>query len=206
MKGDTNRVMTKPAHLSVFLMALFLLAACLARPVVKREDGPVHQQQNRVILDAVLQSARSGDWLVIRGYHTTDHLVANATGIPISHVGVYDAVSRTVVEAEGQGVQRTSIEAFVDKSFRLLVIRPRWSTPETSAAAAANAGALVGRSYDFLGTIGFSSSRRYYCSELAVTVYKRWHELSEVFPRVIKPGELYLYGAILYDSKPRSEW
>jgi len=69
-----------------------------------------------------------------------------------------------------------------------------------------HAEALVGRAYDYLGTISFSPSGRYYCSELAVAVYNCWHDPSEAFPKVIKPGELYLYGAILYDSKPRSEW
>ncbi len=143
--------------------------------------------------------------MVIRGYHITDNLVSNATGIPISHVAIYNSDSFLVIEAEGKGVHITGLKEFVDKSYRILIIRPRWRTEDNAESAWENALGLVGKNYDFLGTLGFNYPSKYYCSELAINVYKEWYSGKEKFPIVIKPGELYLYGTVLYDSLPRDE-
>jgi len=188
-----------------FLLLLIILQACIARPIVKITDQAKHQEQNERILKSVLQYAKNGDWLVTRGYHAVDNLVANATSIPISHVAVYDSATQTVIEAEGKGIHETALTDFVNKSYRLLIIRPRWINKENQQKALVNAQKLVGESYDFLGTIGFNYPQKYYCSELAISIYKEWFNPSEKFPQIIKPGELYLYGKILYDSLPRDE-
>lgn len=182
-----------------------LLSGCLARPLVRPADGAGRALQTQVIEQAVAATANTGDWLVIRGYHATDALVANATGIPLSHVGIYNGERQEVVGAEGKGVQRESLASFISRSDRVLVIRPRWRSDENAAQAWAAAEALVGRDYDFLGTIGFNQPNRYYCSELALHVYRPWWRGAERFPKVIKPGELYLFGTILYDSLDREE-
>lgn len=182
------------------------LAGCLARPVITRPETDAHDRQTEQIKTAVLAVAKTGDWLVTRGYHATDNLVSNATGVPISHAAVFNRERRQLVEAEGKGVHLSGLQAFIDKSYRVLVIRPRWRTAGNGDAAWQNAEALVGRGYDFLGTIGFSYPDRYYCSELTVTIYEPWYTGRERFPAVIKPGELYLFGEILYDSLPRDEW
>ncbi|HEB57104.1 MAG TPA: hypothetical protein ENI98_12540 [Gammaproteobacteria bacterium] len=187
------------------LLIFFALAGCIARPAVEVQDAAIHQAQNEKIMEAVKSVAVTGDWLVTRGYHATDALVANATGTALSHVAVYNAQSQTVVEAEGRGVHTTPLDAFVNKSYRLLVIRPRWLTPDNAGTAYASAEQLVGKDYDYLGTIGFDSPDRYYCSELAVSIYKPWQRPVEKFPDVIKPGDLYLYGRVVYDSLPREE-
>lgn len=153
----------------------------------------------------MLATAKTGDWLVIRGYHATDTLVANATGIPLSHVAVYNGDMHEVVGAEGKGVQRETLSDFVARADRVLVIRPRWRSDENAAQVWAAAESLVGKSYDFLGTIGFNQSNRYYCSELAIHVYHPWLHGNERFPKVIKPGEMYLFGTVLYDSLDREE-
>ena len=189
----------------LIILSILILAACVAEPVVKRASPDIHQQQTDRIHTAVKPLLQQGDWIVTRGYHATDTLVVNATGMPISHVGVYDSENNTVIEAEGKGIHTTSLIDFIDKSHRILIIRPRWSTPERSEIAVAKARALVGQNYDFLGTIGINSSNRFYCSELAVDIYKDWRDPSEKIPAVIKPGELYLWGSMLYDSKPRNE-
>jgi uncharacterized protein YycO len=189
----------------VLLLSLLGLTGCLARTAIDNHDPSLHQSQNDVIATAITEKARTGDWLVIRGYHATDQLVANATGIPISHVGIYNGNTRQVIEAEGKGVHLTDLEDFIDKSYRLLIIRPRWRSPENSEAAWAAAEALVNKDYDFLGTIGFDFPDHYYCSELAIYIYRPWYSGKERFPDVIKPGELYLFGTVLYDSLPRDE-
>lgn len=189
---------------TVVLLVIFLVFGCMARPVVEQNTA-LHSKQSSAIQERVLATAGTGDWLVTRGYHVTDNLVANTTGIPISHVALFNAELKQVIEAEGKGVHSSTLEEFIEKSYRVIVIRPRWRSDENGQLAWQEAKRLVGRDYDFLGTIGFSYPDRYYCSELAVVVYQQWHSPIEKFPRVIKPGELYLFGEILYDSLPRDE-
>lgn len=190
---------------SYLIIFLLTLTSCLAKPIVERSPDAIHAKQNKVFEARIREHAKPGDWVVTRGYHAADTLVSNITGIPLSHVGVYDQKQDKVIEAEGKGVHTSSLYEFIDKSHRLILIRPRWSTPLTRDKAVDNARELVGKSYDFLGTIGFNFPSSYYCSELAVVIYKQWHKPSDELPTVIKPGELYLYGRILYDSLPRKE-
>ncbi len=189
-----------------FYPYLILFSGCLATPIIdKPAVDEIYKSQSKVIEQAILETAKTGDWLVIRGYHGTDNLVTNATGIPLSHVAVFDLKTKEVIEAEGIGVHKTSLTDFIDKSFRVIVIRPRWRNETNADSAYSNAEKLVGSDYDYLGTIGFSFPSKYYCSELAVTIYKHWFSKKENFPDVIKPGELYLYGSVLFDSLPRDE-
>ncbi|MBW1643551.1 MAG: hypothetical protein JRJ76_11990 [Deltaproteobacteria bacterium] len=193
-------------NMKSFLFIVFLiLTGCLAKPIVERPSEAIHIKQNHIFKAQIQEHAQAGDWIVTRGYHAADTLVSNVTGISLSHVGVYDQKQDLVIEAEGKGVHTTSLYEFIDKSHRLILIRPRWSTTQTRDKAVENARALVGKSYDFLGTIGFDSPSSYYCSELAVMIYQEWHKPSDQLPTVIKPGELYLYGSILYDTLPRKD-
>ena len=187
------------------LLILFALSGCLARNTVDIPNPELHKIQNIKIIDSIVTQATTGDWLVTRGYHATDILVANATATPITHVSIYNAEEKFVIEAEGEGVHKTSLTNFVNKSYRVLIIRPRWKTDKNKDAAFAEATKLVGQDYDFLGTIGFNFPNKYYCSELAISIYKKWHRPVEKFPHIIKPGDLYLYGKVLYDSLPREE-
>jgi len=182
-----------------------VLSGCLARPLVRPSPDAGRMRQSQAIEQAVLATARTGDWLVIRGYHATDALVANATGIPLSHVAVYNGELRAVVGAEGSGVQQEALADFIARADRVLVIRPRWRSEENAAQVWAATEALVGKSYDYLGTLGFNQPGRYYCSELAIHVYRPWLRGNERFPKVIKPGEMYLFGVVLYDSLDREE-
>ncbi len=186
------------------ILLFFLVAGCLAQPSVRPDESDTHQIQNLIYEKEIRQSGLNGDWIVTLGYHATDTLVADFTGIPLSHVGVYDCENGQVIEAEGKGVHATSLSDFVNKSYRMLLIRPKWSTEDSRDKAVERARSLIGKSYDFLGTIGFNFPSRYYCSELATDIYKEWHGKSEHLPNVITPGELYLWGTILYDSQPRN--
>lgn len=187
------------------LIAITVLLGCMARPTVEITSQTIHAEQNMRIKEQLLKLAKTGDWLVIRGYHATDNLVTNATGIPISHVGVFNRDSLKIIEAEGQGVHLSELDDFIDKSYRLIIIRPRWRTEANAITAWNKAEKLVGSNYDFLGTIGFNYPNNYYCSELAVSIYSEWYSGKEKFPAVVKPGELYLWGSVLYDSLPRDE-
>jgi len=186
-------------------LVIFLVTGCLAEPVVHRPERDIADSQSAKFLEEIESVAEEGDWIVTRGYHAGDVLVANATGIPISHTAVYDRELRQVIEADAGGVHATELLPFIDQSHRLIIIRPRWSTPQTRRAAILRAREYIGKSYDYLGTVGFDSPSRFYCSELAVEIYRPWHTSADRLPDVIKPGELYLWGKILYDSLPRDQ-
>jgi hypothetical protein len=186
-------------------LVIIFVTGCLAEPVVHRPQHEIAASQSAKFLKDIQSLAEEGDWIVTRGYHAGDVLVANATGIPISHTGIYDRELRQVIEADAGGVHATELSAFIEKSHRLIVIRPRWSTPESRRPAILRARELIGKRYDYLGTIGFDSPSRFYCSELAVQIYRPWHTSADRLPDVIKPGELYLWGKILYDSLPRGQ-
>lgn len=154
------------------------------------------------MLDAIVRLGRPGDWLVIRGVHQTDNLVATLTNSPLSHAAVLDPERQQVIEAEGIGIHTSTLDAFVGKSARLLLIRPVWATPDKAQQAVLKARELVGKRYDYPGLIGVNLPDSYYCTELAMSVYKPYGTTPNPIPAVIEPGQLYHWGTILYDSGP----
>lgn len=178
--------------------------ACVSEPLIEPPPESARKAQNQAFMIRIRKTARDGDWLVTRGYKFGDDFVVHATQTPISHVGIYDAKEAEVIEAEGKGVHATPLYDFIDKSHRILVIRPRWAVGDRGRRAVENARALIGKDYDFSGTLGFNHPDHYYCSELAVHVYEAWHRDEDRIPHVIEPGQLYLWGRVLYDSLPRT--
>ncbi len=100
-------------------------------------------------------------------------------------------------------MQKRGLEEFVDNAHRVLLIRPKWWTEATGLEAVAQARGALGRKYDFLGTVGLPSKKRFYCSELATWAYTEHHGENEHLPKIIEPGQLYLWGEILFDSGSR---
>jgi hypothetical protein len=179
-------------------------AACTGvRAHVEPPPAEVRAPQTAAWLAEVERVGADGDWLVVRGYHPSDDLVVTATNMPLSHAAVLDLGAREVIEAIGSGVQLRELGAFLHDVHRVIVVRPKWWSAERGRAAAAEARTHVGAGYDFLGTVGLGSRSRFYCSELAVHVYRAWHGEEEHLPRVIEPGQMLLWGRVLYDSGPR---
>ncbi len=188
----------------IFALAGVALAGGCATSIVQAPPAEeVRGVQSAAILERVKASGRSGDWLVIRGYHNTDHLVAAATNSPFTHAAVLDLERGEVIEAEAQGVHTSKLADFVHKAHRLLVIRPAWSDARSGPLALDSARLLVGKKYDFLGTVGLGHPDRYYCTELAVAVYRPFMRDKVVLPPVIEPGQLYYWGKVIYDSGSR---
>lgn len=106
------------------VVASLLLAACATEVVVSPPSEAVRASQDREIMQQIERKAVHGDWLVIRGYHATDHLLSTATNIPLSHAAVLDMERRQVIEADASGVHITALADFVHRSHRLLVIHP----------------------------------------------------------------------------------
>jgi uncharacterized protein YycO len=190
------------------LTASILLIACGAPRPVDPPPRDIRDQQNKAIQLAILESAKDGDWLTARGYHHGDKFVMTVTRTPISHAAVLDLAHQQVVESLADGVQITSLKDFIDKSHRVMLIRPIWSEkdPDAGPRALAAARGYVGRKYDYLGTIGIDNKKRFYCSELVFQSYAEFFDDHQDIPRFIEPDQLYLWGTILYDSRPRNEW
>ena len=186
-----------------WLFPLCLLAACAVHSIERPRPGDTESERAAKTLASVRSLGSDGDWLVIRGYHATDNMVSSLTNMPFSHAAVLDRSADQVIEAESAGVHTSSLADFVAKSQRLMLIRPVWAEAGTGAIALARARSLVGRPYDFLGLIGFSIPEQYYCSELAVEVYRPYARRDDVIPRPVAPGQLHYWGRVLFDSGAR---
>ena len=183
------------------MLAALALAGCAATHVVEAQpDTQDRVEREAAALAAIRTLGRDGDWLVIRGYHASDNLVAGLTNKPFSHAAVLDLGADRVVEAEAQGVHFTPLAEFVAKSHRLLLVRPVWSTAQTAPVALDRARGVVGRPYDFLGLIGLGIPDRYYCSGLAIEIYRPFIRADDLVPRPVEPGQLHHWGRILYDT------
>ncbi len=189
---------------AILLVAAMMMAGCGPRIFVKPPAEPLWGQQTRAWYAELSKQAQTGDWLVIRGYKKGDHGVVAATNIPLSHVALLDLDKQLVIESNAEGVHKTPLRDFVHHAHRVLLIRPRWWTKERGVEAIKLGHTLVGRPYDWGGLIGAGSKDSYYCSELAVHVYHKHVTPKEHLPRVLEPGQLFLWGQVLWDSRPRN--
>jgi hypothetical protein len=199
MGGSIGKLKTV-RRLCYGLATSLLLSACATPIVVTPPGAGIQTPRQAETMGEIKRLGRNGDWLVIRGYHATDDLVSALTNTPWSHAALLDRDNDQVIEAESQGVHTSSLSDFVAKSHRLLLIRPNWSTATSSLEALAGARKLVGKGYDLPGLIGLNVPEHYYCSELAVAVYKPHIPDSVHIPRPVTPAQLHYWGRILYDS------
>ena len=163
----------------------------------------LRDEQTSEWITRIREVARPGYWLVIRGYNSTDNLIVTWTNIPLSHAALFDPEKDQVIEAHAKGVLKTPLETFVKNSHRLLVIKPLWWSDERGVQAVEEARTFVGNKYDFFGIVGLSVEDRFYCSELAFYVYRDYHVPEDHIPRVIEPGQMYLWGEVVWDSRTR---
>jgi len=187
-----------------YILALVLLSLVGCAPPAARlkPDKVIWKQQNQKMLESIESLGQNGDWLVIRGYKTADDFISNVTNAPGSHAAVLDLENRNVIESDATGVHVTKLEKFIQKAHRLILIRPIWA--ELGAEKAINkARGLIGKKYDYSGLVGMDNPERYYCSELALKIYRDFQRKEHQIPMVIEPAHLYLWGTILYDSRPR---
>lgn len=184
----------------VTVLVLLLAGACSRPIVVSPPAEAVRLERQRQLLAALRSLGEDGDWLVIRGYHGTDHLISAVTNAPFSHAALLDRERDQVIEADHSGVHLTSLEAFAPKVHRLLLVRPIWAGQGRNREALLKARGLVGRPYDFTGLVGINHPERYYCSELTVAAYRTWVKPSDHVPPVIPPSELHHWGRVIWDS------
>jgi len=188
----------------LFIILSLLLCSCVGKPIVTPPPAEVRERENKRIRESILVLGKNGDWLATRGYKSGDQLVVHATHTPISHAAVLDMDNLQVVEAEGKGVHLTGLDDFIDKSHRVILMRPIWAKDDHGDKALAEAITLVGKKYDLMGILGLNTKDAYYCSELCLYIYRKHHEEKNNLPKVIEPGQLYLWADILFDSRPKS--
>ncbi len=193
-----------PVMIATLLVGAMMFAGCGPRILVKPPAEPLWSKQTQAWYAELRKQAQNGDWLVIRGYKQGDHGVVAATNIPLSHVALLDLDQKLVIESNAKGVHKTPLRDFVHHAHRVLLIRPRWWTEKRGVEALQIGHSLVGKSYDWGGLIGVGSKDSYYCSELAVHVYHKHVTPQEHLPRVIEPGQMFLWGKVLWDSRPRN--
>jgi uncharacterized protein YycO len=186
-------------------LTLALFAAGCTNPVVVHPPADKAERET-LALREITRMGQPGDWLVMRGYHVTDNLVATVTTAPFSHVAVLDTEKNQVIEAEGKGLHAAPLADFLHRAHRVVLMRPMWATtPERQKAAVEKARSLVGRPYDFLGLVGINLPNHYYCSELAVAAYAPHPSRKDRLPAVIPPGDMHYWATILWDSGPVRE-
>ena len=183
---------------------LLLLISCVSRLTVEPPDEETRKRQDRKFLNKILELGKNGDWLIMRGYKTQDDFIVGATASPLSHAGILDMDKKQVIEALARGVCATKLDYFVHISHRIILIRPKWSKKNQGNKSIANARKLIGRKYDFLGLVGLNDKNRFYCTELAMHIYKEYQSKKDHIPRIIEPAQMYLWGNILFDSGPRN--
>ena len=141
-------------------------------------------------------------WLVTRGYHRADDVVAIATASALSHAAILDLGKRQVIEAVGKGVVATELGKFLHESYRLVLIQPPGFDCAKGQATVARASAKIGEGYDFLGTVGLPDDKRWYCSELAV--WASGTEVDHIGPKnVLHPKSMLKLGKVLFDTGQR---
>ncbi|MDR1309887.1 MAG: hypothetical protein LBL95_08355 [Deltaproteobacteria bacterium] len=184
---------------SLFCLVALALAGCAVKPVIPPSDT-LDPGFHGTELKAVL---RHGDWIVSRGVHAADNMVASVTGKPLSHASLFDEEFGGVIEADGSGVHRTSLEDLLAKSHRVLVIRPLWADGDNARVAVERAREWLGHMYNFTGLVGLDIPDAYYCTQLCVEAYRPFigeEKPENPIPRIIQPGNMYFWGRILYDS------
>jgi len=178
------------------------LATCQGTRGCARRRGEPYAAETASWLAAIRTLGGNGMWLVSRGYHLGDDIIAIATNSPLSHASVLDHDGEQVIEAVGKGVVATGLDAFLRDSHRVQIIRPVGWTPELGSGAVVRARAALGKGYDFLGIVGAPSSDHFYCSELAL--WSIGVPVDRTGPhRILHPRHLDRHGELLFDSHDR---
>lgn len=190
---------------ALFAFSAFSFVACnrcQGASGLKKLTGEKYEAETQSWVAALESKAQSGMWLVTRGYHASDHLVAMSTNSPVSHVAIIDFEQNQVIEAIGKGVITTNIEKFLRGAHLVQLIKPKGFSTQAGKLAVKKARAKIGAKYDFLGTVGLPVKKRWYCSELAM--WSMGMTINRKGPhRVLHPRTMKKYGTVLFESGTR---
>ncbi len=189
-------------YLAICWPVSFVSMGCAGFEGVIRKTGPEYESEVRSWQGAIESKGGNGMWLVNRGYRRGDDVVAISTFSSYSHVGILDHEKGEVIESLWGGNVATPLDKFLHISHRVVLVQPEGWTPEKGSEAIVRARDQLGKKYDFCGLLGFPSTKRWYCSELAAWIWGRqpdrigpWH--------VIHPRHHLKMGSILFESGAR---
>ncbi len=188
--------------ISILLPLSFIGAGCAGFQGLKRHAGPKYQAETKSWQRVLNERGDNGMWLVTRGYHRGDDVVAIATASALSHAAILDLDKQQVIEAVGKGVVATDLKKFLHESHRVVLIQPPGFDRAKGKSTVARARGKIGEGYDFLGTVGLPDDKRWYCSELAV--WASGTEVDHIGPKnVLHPKSMLKLGKVLFDTGQR---
>jgi hypothetical protein len=202
----SSRWLVLPLAVLAVLAAALVPAACSRSLVIRRPADPaVDEAYTQAWITTVIDQAEDGDIVLRRGYAVlSDVIVAVTPGDAISHAALYDAQTRTVIEAVSPAVREQSIESYVRGAHRVVIIRPTGLSAAERRAALARARGAIGTGFDHRGFVGWNDERKFYCSEFVVWAIGA-RERGLPVDRLVFPGLLDRYGIVVFDSGPRDE-
>lgn len=188
---------------AVVLTTLWFASACSRSWLVARpEEQRLDEAYAHLFTREAAHTVRDGDIVLRRGYAVLSDVITLVTGGPdVSHAGIFDATTGTVIEAVDSGVTERALTDFVSGSHRVVIIRPPLSESERRAAVE-RARAEIGTGFDFSGFVGIDDPKRFYCSELVAWAYHA-EELGLEMRGLVAPGDLVALGTAVYDSGER---
>lgn len=197
-KACTLKGMPLP-RITFMAVLVVAVAGCVSMRPTIRQPGSAADALTRSWRKEVLRHGRDGDWLVIRGYNSADHLVAIAGNAELSHVGILDATNADVIEAVSPYVCATSLQTFLEKADRVMLIRPANADRVSGRRAVEKARTQIGAPYDLLGTVGLPETGKFYCSELAA--WSVGMDVDREGPdEVLHPAAMSQFGTVRFDS------
>ncbi len=188
-----------------FLLLVPMLVAGCGLPSVYARKPPVSVQDDAVIQAWVAEiraNGADGDWLLTRNYALAGDLIASFSwGESLSHAAVYDKERDMVIEATSPQVQEVTLERFVRRYRRVVLVRPSWLSGVGRRRSLLLARRLVGRPYDWFGLFGFDSRDEYYCSEFVLDVASIEGKVDK--PLWVTPAALLDVAAVVFDGGVR---
>lgn len=188
-------------HGTLFL-SILLGTGCAGLQGLKRYTGPAYEAETESWQKQISEHGGNGMWLVSRGYHSGDDVIAIATASPLSHAAVLDLENQMVIEAVGKGVTETTLRKFLSQCHRIVLVQPEEWTTQKGNRAVTRVRDKLGEKYDFLGIIGLPSEKRWYCSEIAV--WSMGISVNRQGPQnILHPRSMLKMGKVLFDSGQR---
>lgn len=200
----TRTSLTLATTLALLTLAVAASGCSRSLVVARPEEKKLDDAYSTLFTEESLRNVQDGDIILRRGYAVLSDLITFVTiGPKVSHAGIYDAETGTIIEAVDGGVTERTVPAYVGGSHRVVIVRPRLSRAEKRAAVV-QARAAIGMPFDYSGFVGLDDPSRFYCSELVAWAY---HATDRGFDggTLIAPGELAAFGEIVYDSGDRGE-
>jgi uncharacterized protein YycO len=197
--------MAKSTFLSSLLLVVCAATGCSRSLVVARpEEQKLDDAYRQVFTEESAHNVQDGDIVLRRGYAVlSDIITIVSPGPNVSHAGIYDATTGTVIEAVDGGVTERALTDFVGGSHRVIIVRPHLTVAQRRAAVV-QARATIGTPFDYSGFVGINDPERFYCSELVAWAYHAPERGLEA-GNLIAPGELVAFGDVVYDSGERGE-